>query len=104
MIVKNGEWVLRLTKYASRHQNRLIQSGFSKQLKEIRKLMKEDPFQENSKYRYELLTRKHKGMHSRRITNHHRLVFRVLSRKDKKIQVISMWGHYPKELLDKYMR
>lgn len=84
-------YLIVLTKRAEKDAKKLEQAGLDGKAKEILKIMKENPFQNPPPY--EKLTGDLKGLYSRRINIHHRIVYEVF--KDEKIiKILKMWTHY----------
>ena len=85
-----------LARKAEEDQADLIKMGYGKRIKELIKVLEEDPFMDPP--RYKKLTGEMKGMFSRRINIEHRLVYEVLPAEDEEfrgiVKVVRMKTHY----------
>jgi Txe/YoeB family toxin of toxin-antitoxin system len=85
-----------LARKAEEDRIELIKQGYGKKIKELIKILEEDPFQDPP--RYKQLTGEMKGMFSRRINIEHRMVYEVLPSEDREfkgtVKVVRMKTHY----------
>lgn len=82
---------LAFTKQARKDAKKVASSNLKRKVKEIFKVLEEDPFDEY--LAYERLSGELHGAYSRRINIQHRVVYDVL--EDEKIVLVHrMWTHY----------
>lgn len=84
-------YLIVLTKQAQKDAKKLESCNLDKKVKELLKIIKENPYQTPPPY--EKLVGDLKGFYSRRINIQHRLVYEVYE-NEKTIKVLRMWTHY----------
>ncbi len=84
-------WDIVHTKRSLKDFEKVSQSPLKKKVRDLLDLIVTDPFKNPSPV--EKLSGDLKGLYSRRINLHHRLVYQVFTDK-KIIKVASMWPHY----------
>jgi Txe/YoeB family toxin of toxin-antitoxin system len=84
-------WKLRYSRRAAKDAEKLARAGLGSQTKRLLDILIENPFRHPPPY--EKLSGDLKGMYSRRINKHHRLIYEVV-KKEKIVNVLSMWTHY----------
>ena len=89
--MKNGNYLIKLSKNAEKDKNKLKNAGLDKNCKKILNLMINDPFCYPPSF--EKLTGDLQGLYSRRINRQHRILYEVDEQK-KEIHIIRMWTHY----------
>ena len=92
-LTKNGKFVIKFSKQASKDKIKLKTSNLDKNCQKILNLMIEDPFCYPPSY--EKLSGDLNGLYSRRINRQHRIVYEV-DMKKMEIHIIRMWTHYEK--------
>lgn len=84
-------WKIIYSKYALKDAKKLTESGLKKQTEKLLIVLKKNPFQNPPPY--EKLVGDLKGLFSRRINIHHRLIYQV-NKDQQLIRVLRMWTHY----------
>ncbi|MCP5161191.1 MAG: Txe/YoeB family addiction module toxin [Hahellaceae bacterium] len=84
-------WKLVYTKQAQKDAKKLASSGLKDKVKELLKVVEENPYQNPPPY--EKLVGDLSGAYSRRINIQHRLVYQVIE-EQKTVKVLRMWTHY----------
>ena len=84
-------YLIVLNKQAQKDAKKLESCNLDKKVKELLKIIKENPYQTPPPY--EKLVGDLKGFYSRRINIQHRLVYEVYE-NEKTIKVLRMWTHY----------
>jgi Txe/YoeB family toxin of toxin-antitoxin system len=84
-------WQVVVATQAVKDSKRLVAAGLSSKVRALLDILASDPFQNPPPF--EKLVGDLKGMYSRRINIHHRLVYEVL-KKQKTVRVLRMWTHY----------
>ena len=79
------------TKTALKDIPKLKAAHLDDKAKELIAVIRENPYQAPPPY--EKLVGDLKGLYSRRINGHHRLVYEVFER-DHTIKIVSLWSHY----------
>lgn len=91
--MKNGNYIIKFSKMATKDKIKLKNAGLENTCKKILDLMVMNPFCYPPSY--EKLVGDLSGLYSRRINRQHRIVYEVLEEK-KEIHIIRMWTHYDK--------
>lgn len=78
-------------KKAIKEITKIKQAGLKEKVQNLIEVIKENPYQTPPPY--EKLQGDLNGLYSRRINIQHRLVYQILTEKEK-IRIISMWSHY----------
>jgi toxin YoeB len=85
------KWQIVHTKRSLKDFDKLSQSSLKKKIRDLLDVIIENPFKNPPPY--EKLVGDLKGLYSRRINLHHRLVYQLFPDKEI-IKIISMWTHY----------
>ena len=84
-------WRVVYSRHAQKDAKKLAKSNLKKKVKELLKLLENDPFQNPPPF--EKLVGDLDGAYSRRINIQHRLVYQVLI-DECIVKVLRMWTHY----------
>ena len=85
------KWSVILSRQAVKDIKKIKRAGLAVKLKELLKILEDDPFTNSP--RYEMLVGNLKGFYSRRINIKHRLVYSVDVDRHF-VHVLRMWTHY----------
>ena len=85
------KWSVILSRQAVKDIKKIKRAGLAVKLKELLKILEDDPFTHSP--RYEMLVGNLKGFYSRRINIKHRLVYSVDVDRHL-VHVLRMWTHY----------
>ena len=85
------KYIIKFSSYAEKDKKKLKQSGLEEKVRNLLKIISENPFQNPPPY--EKLRGDYQGCLSRRINIQYRLVYEVDESK-KEIHVLRMWTHY----------
>ncbi|MEY3943503.1 MAG: hypothetical protein RLZZ133_1193 [Pseudomonadota bacterium] len=84
-------WTLFYTKEAEKDSKKLKQAGLKERAESLLRVIEQNPFQNPPPF--EKLVGDLQGLHSRRISIQHRLVYQVLG-DEQAVKVLRMWTHY----------
>jgi len=84
-------WTLFYTKEAEKDSKKLKQAGLKERAESLLQVIEQNPFQNPPPF--EKLVGDLRGLHSRRISIQHRLVYQVLQ-DEQAVKVLRMWTHY----------
>ena len=86
-----SSWTLFFTKEAEKDSKKLKQAGLKEKAENLLRVIERNPFQNPPPF--EKLVGDLQGLHSRRISIQHRLVYQVLQ-DEQAVKVLRMWTHY----------
>ncbi len=84
-------WELKFTHQTQKDAKKLAASGLKPKAQQMLEILKQNPF--TNPPSYEKLQGNLKGVYSRRINLHHRLVYEVIN-SENIVKIIRMWSHY----------